>query len=223
MYVNRTTRSGSANGNKQKFVNMTVVSAVRTAFPTEAYPLHSGDRSESLVPMSSSSLRPRLFGKVQCMIAGKPRTVYGGCVLMKITELLTPDSFIAQDPLKSDSQIKVTILKHPEAEATDFDLEWLEVDALFVGLLCDYTLASGGGGVEAMILSLLQQVPATISTESAIRMWKGDLTTLENFTLPSVKRLLPDEAHEEMRTPEKKKRCTSLTSSSSSASPGTSA
>jgi len=102
------------------------------------------------------------------------------------------------------------------------DCEWQKVNAVFIGFLCEYTMAADGG-VKSMTLSLLQEIPATLSVESAIRMWKHDLTELDTLTLPNVKRLLPDEAQEEMRTPEKKRRCTSLTSPSSSSSPGTTA
>jgi len=157
------------------------------------------------------------------MIASKIRTVFNGCVLLKITEILTEDTFLATDPLNDESKIEVTILKHTEADPKDLDWEWKKVDAVFIGFLCEYTMAARGVGVKSMTLSLLQEIPATLSMESAIRMWKHDLTELDTLTLPNVKRLLPDEAHEEMRTPEKKKRCASLTSSSSSASPGTSA
>jgi len=119
-------------------------------------------------------------------------------------------SFVAQDPAAEDHTFEVVLLKPSDTQWSELGLEWLQTNALFVGLIASYAFATDGVAIENLTLSLVQEIPTTISSGLAVQMWSANMKELDGFTSAGFKRLLVDEALEEMRTPEKKRKCANL-------------
>ena len=212
IYLNRTTRTSNTGNDKHTFVNHVIVAAMLAPINMDIYQLPLRDRSEAIIPTTLGSLRPNLFGKMQVMMGTKRFSVQSVCACLAVVSITAAESFTATDAFETSRSVNVYIRN---ANGLPSNTQTLSQGTLVFGHITGGTFDKDQKTLLSIDVEHVQFFESGPDTEKTPTKFAEEIETISTLTVTAGKRMQLEETLSQLRTPEKKRRCSNISTTSS--------